>query len=247
MNQATKEVTERYLTTTSSRAGAIDAAHYEMAAQQLRRRLRHWMPQRGSRVLDLGCGLGELLYLCQTSGCAQMVGVNLCREEIEAARPYAQANFQCMDILEYLRNSSATFDQIFALNILEHLDKDSLLDVLRQSGAHLAPGGTLVAMTPNAISPLGSVTRYWDITHECAFTPNNFRQLAPLAGFSSQVEFRECGPVPHGPVSFSRWMVWQGVRAAIRTYLLVEVADSKGGIYTMDMMVRLHRKESPGT
>jgi len=168
-----------------------------------------------------------------------MVGVNLCREEIEAARPHVQAQFECMDILEYLRGSQETFDCIFALNILEHLDKDTLLQVLRLSSEHLAPGGTLVAMVPNAISPFGTVTRYWDFTHEWAFTPNNFRQLAPLAGFCGQVEFRECGPVPHGLISGIRWLLWQGIRLAIFSYFMIEAADTKGGVYTMDMMVRL--------
>jgi hypothetical protein len=96
-------------------------------------------------------------------------------------------------------------------------------------------------MVPNALSPFGTVTRYWDFTHEWAFTPNNFRQLAPLAGFSGDVEFRECGPVPHGVVSGTRWLLWQAIRALIKFYLLVEVADTKEGVYTMDMMVRLRK------
>ena len=241
MTKATKEVILGYLTTTSSRGGPVNAAHYEAAAPGLRRRLGRWLPKKGSRVLDLGCGLGELLYLCQTVGCAERVGVNLCREEIEAARPFVQARFECMDILEYLKGSHETFDCIFALNILEHLDKDTLLEALRLCSAHLAPGGTLVAMVPNALSPFGTVTRYWDFTHEWAFTPNNFRQLAPLAGFSGDVEFRECGPVPYGIISSARWVLWQGIRSLIKVYLLVEVADTKEGIYTMDMMVRMKK------
>ena len=238
-SQATREVTTRYLTTTSSRGAVVGAAHYEANAVSMRRRLKPWLPASGARVLDLGCGLGELLYLCQGLGCAERVGVNLCQEEIDAARPYVEAHFECLDILDYLRTTQEEFDCIFALNILEHLDKDTLLEVLRLCRSHLAPRGTLVAMVPNAISLVGTVTRFWDFTHEWAFTPNNFRQLAPLAGFSPEVEFRECGPIPHGPVSLCRWLLWQGIRLAIWTYFLIEVADAKGGVYTMDMMVRL--------
>jgi len=243
VSKAAKEVVERYFTTTSSRCGAVDESYYRRAVPGLRRRLGPWLPRKGDRILDLGCGLGELLYLGRSIGCARMVGVNLCREEIEAARPYVDASFECLDILEYLKAAEETFDCIFALNILEHLDKDTLLEVLRLSSARLTPGGALVAMVPNALSPLGTVTRHWDITHEWAFTPNNFRQLAPLAGFSGHVEFRECGPVPHGFVSGARWLLWQGIRALIKFYLLVEVADTKGSLYTMDMMVRMKRGE----
>lgn len=222
----------------------MDSAHYAATAIGLHRRLGEWRPAANARVLDLGCGLGELLYLCQTLGCARMAGVNLCREEIEAARPYVQAQFECTDILEYLRGCQETFDCIFALNILEHLDKDALLEVLRLSSERLAPGGTLVAMVPNAVSPFAAVTRYWDFTHEWAFTPNNFKQLAPLAGFSGNVEFRECGPVPHGLVSSVRWLLWQGIREAIKGYLLIETADAKGSVYSMDMLVRLLKTDS---
>ena len=216
MSRATKAVTERYLTTTSSRSGPISLAHYEQAAVGLRRRLGTWLPASGSRVLDLGCGLGELLYLCRTLGCTGLVGVNLCREEIDAAAPLVQAALECAHIVDYLRGNQGTFDWIGALNILEHLDKDTLLDVLQLAARRLSPGGFLVAMVPNAISPFGNLTRHWDFTHEWAFTPNNFRQLAPIAGFSNDVEFRECGPVPHGLVSGARWLLWQGIRGLIK-------------------------------
>jgi hypothetical protein len=98
-------------------------------------------------------------------------------------------------------------------------------------------------MVPNALSPFGSTTRYWDMTHEWAFTPNNFHQLAALTGFSDRIDFRECGPVPHGLKSAVRYALWQGIRAGIAAYNLIEVADTRGGVYTRDMLVRLHRGE----
>jgi hypothetical protein len=38
--------------------------------------------------------------------------------------------------------------------------------------------------------------------------------------------------------------LWQGIRLAIRSYFLIEVADGKGGVYTMDMMVRLFKADN---
>ncbi len=241
MSKATQSITKSYLSTTSSRRGSIDEAHYQRTAATLRRRLGNWLPPAGARVLDLGCGLGELMYLAAGSGCKNPLGINLSQEEIDAAEPLVQGRFECADILDYLSRTEEEFDWIGALNILEHLDKDTLLEVLTQAAKHLSPGGVLVAMVPNAISPFGNLTRHWDFTHEWAFTPNNFRQLAPLAGFSQQIEFRECSPVPHGLVSGIRWLLWQGIRLAVRTYFMIETADSKGGVYTMDMMVRLRK------
>jgi SAM-dependent methyltransferase len=181
------------------------------------------------------------LFALQQQGFCQTAGVDLCAEELNEAAHFVHSELVESDVLEFLRLApDASFDFIAALNILEHLSKDQLASVLREARRALAPGGTLVAMVPNAISPLGTLTRHWDITHEWAFTPNNFRQLAAAVGFDPRVDFLECGPRPHGVVSAIRWTLWQAVRAGIALRFLIEVADRKEGIYTMDMLVRLH-------
>jgi 2-polyprenyl-3-methyl-5-hydroxy-6-metoxy-1,4-benzoquinol methylase len=243
MGRLSTEIIKKYYVTTSSRSAAVNKDHYDHALPGLLRRLGPWSPKPGSRVLDLGCGLGEFLYLCQQLGCKELVGVNLCEDEINAARHFVNADFHCKHILEYLRSTQRAFDSIYAMNILEHFEKDELLEVLRLVSSRLSPGGVLVSMVPNAISPFGNLTRHWDYTHEWAFTPNNFRQLASITGFDHNIEFRECGPVPYAFISSVRWLLWQIIRLGIKLYLLIEVADTKGGVYTMDMLVRLRSKK----
>jgi SAM-dependent methyltransferase len=132
----------------------------------------------------------------------------------------------------------ASVDRIYALNLLEHLDKDTLVALLEQASRCLAPGGALTAMVPNAISTFGTMTRYWDITHQLSFTPASVQQLMRLAGFAGAA-FREWGPQPHGVVSSLRWLLWQGFRAATAFRLMVETGSAKGGVYTADMVFRL--------
>jgi SAM-dependent methyltransferase len=181
-----------------------------------------------------------MLYLLEREGFRHTGGVNLCQEELEQARPYVRGELIHSDALEYLRQTqAASLDFVTALNFLEHCSKDMLLSLLRQIRRILRPGGVLVAMVPNAISPFGGLTRHWDITHEWAFVPNNFRQLAELTGFHPDLDFRECGPVPHGAVSAIRYLLWQLIRAGIAARFLIELGSTKGGIYTMDMLVRL--------
>ena len=166
-------------------------------------------------------------------------GVDLCKHELEEARRYVRGSLAHSDILSYLNTlESHSLDLLTALNVLQHLSKDKLYAVLKECRRVLRPGGTLVAMVPNAISPFGGLTRHWDITHEWAFTPNNFRQLAALIGFNKEVEFRECGPRVHGEIA-----VGPSSRKsckAIVTWFMIEVASTKDGIYSMDMLVRLH-------
>jgi SAM-dependent methyltransferase len=237
-------ITRDYYGTTASRGHAPTRAYYDGSAIQLHRRLRAWLPAaRDASCLDLACGCGSLIYLLEQQGFRNTTGVDLCREELDQARSFVRGELVHRDVLEFLRSAeTATFDFITALNFLEHLRKDSLYTVLTEARRVLRPGGTLVAMVPNAISPFGGTTRHWDLTHEWAFTHNNFRQLAALTGFDPHVEFRECAPEPHGVVSAIRYVLWQLVRACIAACLMIETADRKGGIYTMDMLVRLTRK-----
>jgi SAM-dependent methyltransferase len=190
-------------------------------------------------ALDLGSGTGELCWLLRDIGARRVVGVNLSREEIEFASSRVEAQFVCQDVLAYLESvQSESIDVAYALNFLEHLDKETLVRVLSQVHRCLRANGRLVAMVPNATSPFAGMTRYWDITHQIAFTPASVAQLGRLLGYSSW-EFRECGPVPHGVVSAVRRLLWLAIRSLIKAYLLVELGSSKGGIYTADMLFRL--------
>lgn len=235
-------ITDAYYQTTAGRGHTATREHYEGAIAGMKRRVQPWLPQdRNARCLDLACGCGEMLYLLEKEGFKNVAGVDLCRAELDQVRPFVMAELHHADVVDFLRKAEpASFDFITALNFLEHLPKDALYSVLTEARRVLRPGGTLVAMVPNAISPFSSMTRHWDMTHEWAFTPNNFRQLASICGYSPEVDFRECGPVGHGVKSYLRVLTWKAIRVAISAWLLVEVADRKGGVYTMDMMVRLH-------
>jgi SAM-dependent methyltransferase len=237
------DLTRSYYATTANRGHAPSRAHYEACADGLFRRLRAWLPAyRSEPCIDLACGCGELLYLLEREGYTSTCGVDLCAEELTEARAFVRGELVTSDVVAYLRareSSSAGF--ITALNLLEHVEEDALRELLIEARRVLRPGGTLVAMVPNALSPFGASTRYWDMTHRRAFTPNNFHQLAALAGYSSRVDFRECGPEPHGVKSAVRYALWQGLRAAVAGWYLIETASTRGGIYTMDMLVRLHK------
>lgn len=235
------EVTRKYYLTTASRGHAPSHDYYRRAADLLWRRLGPWVPpDRAARCLDLGCGCGEVLYLLEREGFANTTGVDLCQEELDQARAHVRGRLITADLFDHLRQAApASVDFMSAVNVLEHLSKDRLLAVLREAGRVLTPGGTLVAMVPNAISPFSGVARHWDITHEWAFTPNNFRQLAALTGFEEAVEFRECGPVAHGLISGIRYLLWQGLRLGIGAWFLIELGNTRDRVFTMDMLARL--------
>ncbi|MEO6218736.1 MAG: class I SAM-dependent methyltransferase [Sphingomonas sp.] len=232
-------VVANYLETTSSRSGT-DPTEIIASTEGVARMLGDWAPQAGEVVVDLGSGKGEGCALALRRGAVSATGVNLSTgENILARQIVPGATFVDSDLVSWLSAAeSNSVDRIMALNILEHLDKDTLAAVLTESARVLRPTGCLVAVTPNATSAYGSMTRYWDITHHIAFTPSSVRQIGILCGFR-QFAFRECGPRPHGVISAIRYMLWQMIRLGIKARLMIEVASTKGGVYTADMMMRL--------
>ncbi|MEX2164813.1 MAG: class I SAM-dependent methyltransferase [Sulfuricaulis sp.] len=241
---AQNRVLKYYFQTTSAVGVAGKTPDYKQSTAGLKRALGSWLDISGKDVVDLGCGTGELCWLVNYLGARTVVGVNLSQEEINIASQRITAKFVNKDIVSFLtQQPNGSYDRIFAMNILEHVSKDELVQVLEESARCLRDDGQLVAMVPNATSPFGCMTRYWDITHQLAFTPSSVRQLMRLCGFS-KAEFRELGPRPHGVISAIRYLLWQACRAMIWFRLMIETASVKGGIYTADMLFRLTKEDS---
>jgi SAM-dependent methyltransferase len=237
-----ERVIRGYFETTSAQGAMADQPAFDRVVDGVSRLLGNWAPQAGEVIVDLGSGMGETCRLALRRGAANATGINLSVGENVFAREHAPgATFLDADLLSGLATiATDSVDRVIALNILEHLDKDMLAAVLEEVTRILRPTGRFVAMTPNATSPFGTMTRYWDITHQLAFTPSSMRQVGRVAGFTS-FSFRECGPRPHGLVSGIRYLLWQGVRMTIKLRLLIEVASTKGGVYTADMLTMMQK------
>lgn len=211
---------------------------YSVYAPGIERSLSGWLDVKNKSVLDLGCGMGQLCWVLRNFGAKEVVGVNACKEEVDIAMRRVNAKFEVHDILSYLYGlEDESVDNIYALNIFEHFEKDYLLDVLTQCLRVLKSNGTVTGIVPNATSPYGGMTRYWDITHVLSFTPSSLNQLKNLCGFKS-AEYKELGPKPYGVISGVRYLLWRAIRLLIMVRLLIETASVKGAVYTADFAFR---------
>ncbi len=239
-----QRIAEHYYSTTAARGGMGTQSSLAPFFAYLGHKIANWLPKSiDLPVLDLGCGCGELLLWYQSLGFTDVRGIDLSEEELQICRRRGLHNVQNKDIRSALKGHINTFELISAFNILEHLTKQEVVEVLTDIHSALRPGGRLIAVVPNAQSPLASQSRYWDYTHECSFTTNNWHQLAALVGFAAP-RFREWGPYPHGIVSLFRFCLWHCLRIGIMLYNLVETASLRGGIYTQDMIVMLCKPDS---
>lgn len=107
----------------------------------------------GKRVLDVGCGIGDLSFLLAARG-AEVVGVELDEEKVERAAAIAQRwNFQQLrfvagDVMRLDQMGLGQFDVITCIALLEHIQQDE--DLLTQMLSLLRPGGLLVVEVPSA-------------------------------------------------------------------------------------------------
>ena len=128
-------------TGSSVQAGDRPAGYYESSRPEV----AAVVPAECRRVLDVGCGTGQLGSLLKQHG-HQVTGVELVSEAAELARDHLD-RVEVADIEVGLPFPPASFDAIIFADVLEHL-----IDpwrVLREATTLLAPGGCVVASIPN--------------------------------------------------------------------------------------------------
>lgn len=120
----------------------------------------HLRPGSGDRVLDIGCGVGDVLeYLSDVD----YHGFDGSAEYIETARKtYGdRGNFECALISKFnLGELEGSFERVIASGILHHLDDDEAITLLETAQAALVPGGRLVTLDGCYTDGQGPVSRW---------------------------------------------------------------------------------------
>jgi ubiquinone/menaquinone biosynthesis C-methylase UbiE len=111
---------------------------------------------RVSKVLDAGCGTGEMARELKGRG-YEVWGLDIAEPMIRYARERCgSGRFQAGD-LEHLPFRDNTFDAVVCLGVVEYLETDERS--LREIRRVLRPGGQAVISTPNAVAPLYHLDR----------------------------------------------------------------------------------------
>jgi 2-polyprenyl-3-methyl-5-hydroxy-6-metoxy-1,4-benzoquinol methylase len=181
--------------------------------------------------------------MAQDCGFTNLLGVDLSPDQVSLARRACpRAKIVLGNVQEILEQSTSQFGLITGFDLIEHLRKDELLTMLDLVYGALRPGGRLIVQTPNAESPWGMKVRYGDFTHELAVSPQGLHSVLALNGMS-EYEARECGPYPHGAMSFCRFLLWKIIHALLAAWNLIETGSKGSGVYTR-VFVAAARKPS---
>lgn len=227
-----------YQSYSSTHAGLKDGAGERRVFE--RDILPHLPSGGGAKVVDLGCGQGDLVQNALNCGYVHAVGIDISAEQVAIAHGRGILQVQQGDIIEYLDGARSAIDCIVATDLLEHMNKAEVLHIVDLIHAALRPGGIFVARMPNAVSPFSGNYQYGDFTHETSFTPRAFRQIVMNTGFVGIAAY-PCRPITHGAISAARAVLWKGVSGALKLAIAAETGELRGTIVTQNFVGVAHR------
>jgi SAM-dependent methyltransferase len=136
---------------------------------------------KSSRVLSLGCGIGDTeLLLAPHVG--ELIGLDLSPSAIKQAR--ADASRAALKNVEFIEGTpdvvSGTFDVVIAIFFLHHLP-DTIPQLAAQIAAILKPGGVFYSLDPSRYRLSGAIGELLIPKLMARYQSPNERQLAPRA------------------------------------------------------------------
>jgi SAM-dependent methyltransferase len=155
-----------------------------------------------SRVLSLGCGIGDTeLLLAPYVG--EIVGVDLSPKAIEHARKAATSNAR-FEAGEWKTAIRGQFDAILAIFFLHHLSDDELAAIPAQLLGALRPGGVVYALEPSLgrlSEKVGkllfpSLMRRYQTEDERALNGRRVAETFRQAGFDATSAWFDFGSLP---------------------------------------------------
>jgi 2-polyprenyl-3-methyl-5-hydroxy-6-metoxy-1,4-benzoquinol methylase len=176
----------------------------------LRRRFALAHVARGDRVLDLGCGAGDLAAEMARAG-AQVTAADVTTNALDrAVRRHPELKVRLIAIDGPLPFEDGAFDVVWSSEVIEHVgDTARWMSEVRRL---LAPGGRLLLTTPShgrLRLLVGGIERYSEPLgdHLHLYTARSLRKLLRDFGYG-EIELRSAG----GPPLARRLLLARGVR-----------------------------------
>lgn len=206
----------------------VKQADFESSYENFEREYADILPlNKKASILDIGCGMGHFVSYLQNNGFENIIGIDHSIEQVECCLSAGLPVEKIENIFEYLKSRHNSFDFIMMSDVLEHFDKNEVMQVLEDLRNSLTASGILVLRVPNMSSIYGLHSRYMDFTHEVGFTESSLNQVLICAEYS-QISIRE-SRIPFGftPKRLARWILFVIYRRILNLIFLIEVGEDK--------------------
>lgn len=169
-----------------------------------------YMPRFCETVLDYGCGVGRVLTAMPAP---YRIGIDVSAEMLAMAREHAPGCEFFLGDGRSIPLGDMTVDFCYSLLVLQHMDADDSVAVVRDTARVLRPGGRCYLLfsafgdtryAPGATVPRGPChwkgqrLGSWHEAHNAlAYTPEDVRAIAEDAGLDVlEIIVRDCDPKP---------------------------------------------------
>ena len=143
----------------------------------------HIPDNKNIKILDMGCGTGHFIKYLEDKGYNNILGIDISKEQVEYCKKNISSNIVQIDVFEYLKNVNEEYDLIVANDLIEHIDKEKILDFIMLVYKSLKSSGIFLLKCPNMSNPFSLNIRYKDFTHEIGFTETSLYQVLKLCNF----------------------------------------------------------------
>lgn len=201
---------------------------------------RFFPNNKSKKILDIGCGNGDLIYWIQSLGFKEAYGIDISDDQVSLANRLGIPHILQTDLFIFLKERENFYDVVVARDILEHLSKNEVINALDLVFNALRSDGTLIIQTLNAENIFWGRLRHADFTHEVAFTKESLRQVLIATGFND-INIYPQKPMIHGFISFIRYICLGFVVLFFKFYLSLETGSSKG-IFTQNIIAVAKKK-----
>lgn len=181
----------------------------EATFQYYHRKFNSVLPvDKDAKILEIGTGTGKFLATLKRLGYKNLRGIDVSPQMVPIARKVSGEPVELIaDIPQYLGSFQNEFDRIFLLDVIEHIEKASVIKYLNAIRLSLKQGGGLILSTENMASPIGRTQRYLDFTHEYNYTEITLRQVLEIAEFKNVRIWEMPDKMPLRPRYLVFWIV----------------------------------------
>jgi len=141
---------------------------------------------KSAKILDIGCGFGQLLLKLKKRGYVNAKGMDISKESCSCCKSQGLNVEKIKDILGYCKRTKEKYDLIIMSHILEHIEKNETIQNLTAIRKNLlTEKGKICIIVPNAQSNTGSYWFFEDFTHKTLFTSGSLLYVLGSAGFKN--------------------------------------------------------------
>ncbi len=179
-------------------------------------------------VLEIGPGLGEFISYCND---IEITSIDVVDNDVHILefikKTYTVKKILKSDDITLVQDKLGMYDVITMTQVLEHIPVEKHIAYIQALYRILKKGGVILITVPNIGNPLAIFERYYDYTHQTAFTEHSLVQMTNMAGLKSAVVSVQPFRIPlYNAINIVRYIFQQLLHSFFRLCYIIN-----GGVY----------------